>query len=382
MSQFVNSILGEAELSPDLKEVIELVDGFFKGRHLNVRHKFTSLAKGIRQVYIEFFNWESGFMFPVDVRNAAIDAVYGKIHRSAEPEAGVVKMKSITLRPNEWRKVVELLSPAATDALEPSRTAPTKTDWEEFLARGEIKMESIRDFAKYGPPDEWSGSIAAMLGDRRAELKDEWEGLSQEDRNKARAQWEKSFGESPVSAGNISRLLGLGEANEEVIAQLKQECPQAIIDPEPFTCIKTALSPETAAVISSYPYGTLRCVMRYWRERHPRKGVRWMQQTANPKIPGLNWSGKRKSTYVSDGVMILVVGADRHVERKDFTIHDMYTFGAPEGHGYDQGPEKLAAFIAAYEDDLDEQDLGILEKMRLAAERQIRIGQGQPAQAP
>ena len=62
------------------------------------------------------------------------------------------------------------------------------------------------------------------------------------------------------------------------------------------------VSPETAYVVSDYPYGfTLRCQIRYWLEHSPRHGFRLMSQTSNPKKPGLVWNKPKGSTYCRFG---------------------------------------------------------------------------------
>jgi hypothetical protein len=62
------------------------------------------------------------------------------------------------------------------------------------------------------------------------------------------------------------------------------------------------VSPETAYVVSDYPYGfRLRCKIRYWLEYKPRKGFRFMSQTTNPKRPGEVWNKPKASTYARFG---------------------------------------------------------------------------------
>jgi hypothetical protein len=53
---------------------------------------------------------------------------------------------------------------------------------------------------------------------------------------------------------------------------------------------------ETAYMIEDYPYGSLRCKRRVWLESDPRKGVRFVAQTQNPKNG--RWNNPHKSTYV------------------------------------------------------------------------------------
>ncbi len=59
----------------------------------------------------------------------------------------------------------------------------------------------------------------------------------------------------------------------------------------------THVSPETAYLVSDYPYGfNLRCQIRYWIEYHPKRGFRFMSQTTNPKR-GNVWNKPKASTY-------------------------------------------------------------------------------------
>ena len=64
----------------------------------------------------------------------------------------------------------------------------------------------------------------------------------------------------------------------------------------PITLIKGHVSPETAYVVDDYPYGGLRCKMRYWLEYSKTFGVRMMSQTTNPK-KGNIWNKPKASTY-------------------------------------------------------------------------------------
>jgi len=54
-------------------------------------------------------------------------------------------------------------------------------------------------------------------------------------------------------------------------------------------------SQETAYNVADYPYGRLRCKIRYWLESHPKHGFRFVSQTENPKT--LRWNAPKKSTY-------------------------------------------------------------------------------------
>jgi len=60
------------------------------------------------------------------------------------------------------------------------------------------------------------------------------------------------------------------------------------------------ISPETAYVVEDYPYGfRARCKIRYWLETSPKKGVRFVSQTTNPKTGA--WNKPKASTYALVG---------------------------------------------------------------------------------
>jgi hypothetical protein len=55
-------------------------------------------------------------------------------------------------------------------------------------------------------------------------------------------------------------------------------------------------SEATALLVEDYPYSfTLRCRIRYWIERHTKRGYRFVSQTENPKT--MRWNTPKKSTY-------------------------------------------------------------------------------------
>jgi hypothetical protein len=57
-------------------------------------------------------------------------------------------------------------------------------------------------------------------------------------------------------------------------------------------------TPETAYIVTDYPYGfRLRCNMRYWLEHNPKAGTRLWSQTTNPKKPEEIWNKPKASTY-------------------------------------------------------------------------------------
>ena len=54
-------------------------------------------------------------------------------------------------------------------------------------------------------------------------------------------------------------------------------------------------SPNNAYVVDDYPYGRLRCQIKYYLEKDDKKGFRFVSQTENPKT--LVWNNPKKSTY-------------------------------------------------------------------------------------
>jgi hypothetical protein len=92
------------------------------------------------------------------------------------------------------------------------------------------------------------------------------------------------------------------------------------------------VSQETAYLIADYPYGrTLRCQRRVWLESDPKRGVRFVAQTDNPKNG--RWNKPHKSTY-TDVAAGLYLDADNHVQW--------------EGIGYYSTPEQALAFVQTY----------------------------------
>ncbi len=115
------------------------------------------------------------------------------------------------------------------------------------------------------------------------------------------------------------------QMNEHIIVLIKQNTPRAQIDPQPNTLIIGARSPETAVVVSDYPYGRrLRCVMRYWLETKKSHGTRLVSQTNNPKRPGLVWNKPHAGTY-SQGAVVLHTDQNAHVKERAFTDFNLST---------------------------------------------------------
>jgi hypothetical protein len=53
----------------------------------------------------------------------------------------------------------------------------------------------------------------------------------------------------------------------------------------------------TARLINDYPYGGMRCRIKFWLESSKTKGFRFVSQTENPKT--FRWNAPKKSTYVT-----------------------------------------------------------------------------------
>ena len=104
--------------------------------------------------------------------------------------------------------------------------------------------------------------------------------------------------------------------------------------------LKGHTSPETAYVVSDYPYGfRLRCKIRYWLQFHPKHGFRLLSQTTNPKRPGEVWNKPKASTYCRFGGCMFL-DDDQHVQWAGLseystgveakTFSDRYRDGVPE----------------------------------------------------
>jgi|SRR6266576_320358 len=116
--------------------------------------------------------------------------------------------------------------------------------------------------------------------------------------------------------------------------------------------LKGHVSPETAYVVDDYPYGfRLRCKMRYWLECHPKRGVRFVSQTTNPKRPGEFWNKPKASTYSMFGAAMFL-DENEHVRCAGLTEYsdgaeakawsDKYGEGVPEA-----AKLRLAKWVAA-----------------------------------
>jgi hypothetical protein len=92
------------------------------------------------------------------------------------------------------------------------------------------------------------------------------------------------------------------------------------------TILNGHTSPETALVVNDYPYGfRLRCKIRYWIEANKRKGMRFVSQTTNPKVPGEVWNKPKASTYT--GFMVMYRDEQGHIQHDALHLCD-----GPEAH--------------------------------------------------
>ena len=79
------------------------------------------------------------------------------------------------------------------------------------------------------------------------------------------------------------------------------------------------ISPETAYMVSDYPYGfRLRTEIRYWVETKKGHGQRVMSQTRNPKRAGLPWNKPKAGIYSAIQALYLDP-ATGHVENSGIT---------------------------------------------------------------
>lgn len=80
-------------------------------------------------------------------------------------------------------------------------------------------------------------------------------------------------------------------------------------------------SPETAFVVSDYPYGfRLRCKIRYWLEYKSGKGSRLVSQTTNPKRAGEFWNKPKASTYCHGIAVMTRDPANGYINWQEYTF--------------------------------------------------------------
>jgi len=139
------------------------------------------------------------------------------------------------------------------------------------------------------------------------------------------------------------------------------------------------VSPETAYVVSDYPYGyTLRCKIRYWLEYKPKMGFRLVSQTTNPKKAGEVWNKPKASTYVKWGAAMFLDGND-HVHWSGLTEYsngaeaaawrDKYGSAVPEAGRkmLDKWVSVKLAYDGARKKD-DPLDVGVMEAAKAFVE--------------
>lgn len=104
---------------------------------------------------------------------------------------------------------------------------------------------------------------------------------------------------------------------------------------ENVTPIYGADSPETAHLVSDYPYGRkLRCKIRYWIECDAKHGFRMVSQTTNPKVAAEVWNAPKKSTYVELAAALYIEPESGHVK---WTALGIYS-----------EPDTVIAFVRAF----------------------------------
>jgi hypothetical protein len=80
------------------------------------------------------------------------------------------------------------------------------------------------------------------------------------------------------------------------------------------------VSPETAYLVSDYPYGfRLRTEIRYWVETRASYGQRVMSQTRDPKRAARPWNKPKGSTYAE--VKALYLDDWKHVQHASLSLH-------------------------------------------------------------
>lgn len=74
------------------------------------------------------------------------------------------------------------------------------------------ELESVQRLREYGPPDEWSGSVAAFLGSEgRRELQQTWDGLTKAEQTKVRQEWDEGWENEAAPRRVRRRKAGSGQ---------------------------------------------------------------------------------------------------------------------------------------------------------------------------
>jgi hypothetical protein len=92
---------------------------------------------------------------------------------------------------------------------------------------------------------------------------------------------------------------------------------------ERVTVLTGHTSPETAYVVDDYPYGSLRCTIRFWIETGTKGTAKGQQriarQTTNPKREGEVWNKPHVSTYSE--IKVLYLDGIGHVQTWGVGFH-------------------------------------------------------------
>jgi hypothetical protein len=104
------------------------------------------------------------------------------------------------------------------------------------------------------------------------------------------------------------------------------------------TVLSGHVSPDTAYLVESYPYGGLRCKIRCWIET-TKNGQRFCSQTTDPKRSPEHWNKPKKSTYTD--LMVLYIDHDDRDHLKHASISTSYV-----------EPEQFEKFLFDYGDAL------------------------------
>jgi len=82
----------------------------------------------------------------------------------------------------------------------------------------DLELESVQKLREFGPPDGWSGGVAAVLGpDRRKELQRTWDQLSASEKEAVRKDFEANMEAAPVRTRR--RKAGSGQRH------MSRQCP-------------------------------------------------------------------------------------------------------------------------------------------------------------
>ena len=81
----------------------------------------------------------------------------------------------------------------------------------------------------------------------------------------------------------------------------------------------TFLPTTATSTNDDYPYGRLRCTIKFWLEFNPKKGFRFCSQTVNPKTGRIN--NPKKSTY-SD-IIIMGVDDNGYTKQRAYSFYEL-----------------------------------------------------------